>query len=92
MRGGAGVHGARHAGPGATNGEDARDVVVGELLAGLGVEDGSIDAKEGEGGGAGLGGRRTGQGRDHDAAGLSLCARREWMRVSAVRGASRTCQ
>ena len=47
-------------------------VLVGfAFLAGI-VEDGGIDAEEGQGCGAGLAGGGTGQGGDHDRAGFGL--------------------
>lgn len=66
------VHGAEHAGPGLLEGQDAFDVVAVDLLAGDGVDDDGLDAEEGEGSAAGLGGADAGEGSDDVGAGLGL--------------------
>jgi len=64
--------GAAHGGPGLLESEDAFDVVAVDFFAGDGVDDGGLDAEEGEGGGAGFGGRDAGEGRDDVGAGFGL--------------------
>ena len=43
-----------------------------DFFAGDGVDDGGLDAEEGEGGGAGLGGGDAGEGGDDVGAGFGL--------------------
>ncbi len=63
------VDGAKHAGPGARDGE--KPAARGHFLT-LAVQQGRLDAREGNRGGAGPGGHHAGERRDHDAARLGL--------------------
>jgi hypothetical protein len=53
-------------------GEDAFDIVAVDFFARDGVDDGGLDAEEGEGSGAGLGRRDAGEGGDDVGAGFGL--------------------
>lgn len=67
-----GPDGTGHAGPRVLDGEDTLDIVALELLAGNGVDDRRLDAEEGEGGGAGLGGGDAGERGDDVGTSLGL--------------------
>ena len=67
---GVAVDGAGHGGPGLA--DDEQSAVAGGDGDALAGDDLGLDAEEGAGGGAGLGGDRAGDGRDEDGAGLGL--------------------
>jgi hypothetical protein len=64
--------GAGHAGPGLLEGQHTLNIIPVDLLAGHGVNDGGLDAEEGERAAAGLGGSDPGKGRDDVASRLRL--------------------
>ena len=64
------MHRAHHPGPGAADRQVA--ALVGGLRVAVVVHDVGLDARQGQGGGAGLGGGGPRQGADHHAAGFRL--------------------